>query len=214
MNFKGFFLILSSMIPFTYKLTNFLLVGPKLLLTTTHLNSIPHSFLLASTQALSRPHGFEALGIMETCLEWQWRSEQPLFPVHSVKIQSRWNSFRFYRSSQDLNLLHSIVPWPSSLSENIHPTRSTESETSLNVKQTPLSQPCGPCQWNVRVRQTHTPRTYQADDFRLPLVLPLGLISSCTFSIRKKCTAPSHIRNYSTPNMQITNNADASVWCF
>ena len=72
--------------------------------------------------------------------------------------------------------------------------------------------------------QPHEPRTYLAAEFRLPLELPLGL-PSCIFAMDKRklgesallllslLYSASHIRNYSTPSMQLTGNADASVWC-
>lgn len=72
--------------------------------------------------------------------------------------------------------------------------------------------------------QPHEPRTYLAAEFRLQLELPLGL-PSCTFAMDKRklgesvllllslLYSASHIRNYSTPDVQFTGNADASVWC-
>ena len=94
----------------------------------------------------------------------------------------------------------------------------------LNLKPLPKSNrhtsPSRP--WNVR--QTQEPRTYLAAEFRLPLVLPLGL-PSCTFSMDKRklgesvllllslLYSASHIRNYTTPDVQFTGNADASAWC-
>jgi hypothetical protein len=92
----------------------------------------------------------------------------------------------------------------------------------LNLKP-PLNRHTSPSQpWNVR--QTHEPRTYLAAEFRLPLVLPLGL-PSCTFSMDKRklgesvllllslLYSASHIKVYSTPDVQFTGNADPSVWC-
>ena len=69
--------------------------------------------------------------------------------------------------------------------------------------------------------QPHEPRTYLAAEFRLSLGLPLGL-PSCTFSMDKRklgeslllllslLYSASCIRNYSTPDVQFTDNA--SVW--
>ena len=99
-------------------------------------------------------------------------------------------------------------------------SRSPSLRAPLNLKPLPKSHR----HTSPSLRQTHEPRTYLTAECRLPLGLPLGL-PSCTFSMDKRklgesillllslLYSVSHIRSYSTLDVQFTGNADASIWC-